>query len=101
MPLGSPHQCERVEFLIQEPSHEVGHFRVCLARVPCNEHVTDPVLCPDQQLADNGAGHWRYRAERHKEIEKFLQEPFKEEVEEIVLNPCKLWKAAASFDEHG
>ena len=64
-------------------------------------HVAEPILCPDQQFADNGAGHWRSRAEQHKEIKSLLQEPFKEEVEEIILNPCKLWKAAASFDEHG
>jgi hypothetical protein len=87
--------------LIQEPSHESGHLGVCLACVPCGQHVADPVLCPDQQFTDNGAGRWRSRTEQYKEIEGFLQEPFKEEVEEIVLDPCKLWKAAASFDEHG
>jgi hypothetical protein len=86
--------------LIQEPSYESGHLGVCLARVPCSQHVADPILCPDQQFADNGAGHRRSRADHHKEVERLLEEPFKEEIEEIIFDPRKFWKAAASLDEH-
>ena len=43
----------------------------------------------------HGIIRWRSRTEQHKEIERFVQEPFKEEIQEIILKPRKLRKAAA------
>jgi hypothetical protein len=90
----------RIDILIQELPHEGGDLGVCLAYIPCSYHVADRVVCPGRQLADDGAGHWYGSVQHHKEVERFVQEPFEEKIKKTAGKSDELSKAAASLDEH-
>src|SRR5206468_2686242 len=80
-------------------THEGGDLGVCLAYISCCYDVADRVVCPDRQFADDGAGHWYGSVHQHKKVERFVQEPFEEEIKKTGSKPGECGETAASLDE--